>query len=147
MAVSSASSESTSVTYAILTISRAELQQLNFDQIFPELEEKGVLPKGISAIMKSKTASEKSNVLKNSLQAKKDKHFSMFLEVITAEEGDHFLEPMTEFMDMVSNFPEYADYCHSLKSKLLNLPFRGTYTYVATYIVILATLCLFTKHH
>ena len=125
MAVSSAFGESTSVT-AILTISRAELQQLNFDRIFPKLEEKGVLPKGISAIMKSKTASEKSNVLKNALQSKKDEDFSTFLEVVVAEEDNNFLEPTTEFMAMVSNFPEYADYYHSLKSKLSGLPFEGT---------------------
>ena len=128
MAVSSASGESTSVTYAILTISRAELQQLNFDRIFPELEEKGVLSKGISSIMKSKTASEKSNVLKNTLQAKKDEDFSTFLEVVAAEEDDNFSKPTAEFMNMVSNFPEYADYCHSLNSKLSGLPFKGTYT-------------------
>ena len=133
MAVSSASGESTSVTYAILTISRAELQQLNFDRIFPELEEKGVLPKGISSIMKSKTVSEKSNVLKNTLQSKKDEDFTTFLEVVAAEEDDNFSKPTREFMDMVSNFPEYADYCprycHSLKSKQSGLPFEGTYTY------------------
>ena len=127
MAVSSASGESTSVTYAILTISRAELQQLNFDRIFPELEEKGVLPKGITTILKSKTASEKSNVLKNALQAKKDKDFSTFLEVVAAEEDDRFLKPTTEFMAMVSKFSEYEDYCHSLTSKLLGLPYEGTY--------------------
>ena len=127
MAVSSASGESSSVTY-ILTISRAELQQLNFDRIFPELEEKGVLPKGISTIMKSKAASEKSNILKNALQAKKDEDFLKFLEVVAAEEDDHFLKPTTEFMAMVSEFPEYEDYCHSLKNKLFGLPFEGTLT-------------------
>ena len=62
----------------------------------------------------------------------------MFLEVVTAEEDDHFLKPMTEFMNIVSNFPGYTDCCHSLESKLLSLPFGGTYTYVATYIITLA---------
>ena len=133
MAVSSASGESDSTTYAILTISRAELQQLNFDRIFPELEEKGVLPKGITKIMKSKTASEKSNVLKNFLQAKDDKEFLIFLEVVAAEVDDRFSEPTKEFMAMVSKFSlefsKYEDYCHSFKGKLLDRSCEGTYVY------------------
>ena len=93
MAVSSVSGESDSVTCSILTISRAELQQLNFDRIFPELEEKGVLPKGFTNIMKPKAASEKSNVLKTVLQAKDDKEFRTFLEAVADEDDEHFLEP------------------------------------------------------
>ena len=128
MALSSASNSggSASTTSAILTISRAELQQLNFARIFPELEEKGVLPKGFTAIMKSKTASEKSNVLKNVLQVKADKDFQTFLEAVSDEDDDLFLEPTTEFMAMVSDFPGFEDYCHCLKSKLLRLPCEGT---------------------
>lgn len=121
MAVSSASGESTSVTCAILTISRAELQQLNFDRIFPELEEKDVLPKGVTAVMKLKTASDKSNVLKNALQIKSDKDFQMFLEVVANEDDESFVEPAVEFISMVGTFSEYEDYCLSLKSKLLGL--------------------------
>ena len=124
MAFSNAS-ESTSITSAILTISRAELQQLNFDRIFPQLEEKGILPKGITAVMKSKTASEKSNVLKNALQVKDDKNFQTFLEVVAAEDDDRFSGPMTEFMDMVSQFSKYEDYCHSVKAKLSGLLCKG----------------------
>ena len=125
MAVSSASSESDSITCAILTISRAELQQLNFERIFPKLEEKGILPKGFTSIMKSKTASEKSNVLKNVLQAKDDKEFLTFLEVVAAEDDDDFREPTMEFVAMVSNFPKYEDYCHSCKSNLLGRSCEG----------------------
>ena len=127
------SSESTSITSAILTISRAELQQLNFDRIFPQLEEKGVLPKGITAIMKPKTASEKSNVLKNVLQVKDDKDFQTFLEVVADEDNHHFLEPMQEFVAMVSQFPKYEDYCHSVKTKLLGEGIRIN-LHVASYI-------------
>ena len=127
MAVPLVSGEADSITCAILTISRAELQQLNFDRIFPELEEKGVLPKGFTNIMKSKTASQKSNVLKNVLQAKDDKEFLTFLEAVAAEDDENFLEPTKEFMAMVSNFSKYEDYCHSLK--LLHPPSEGKYMY------------------
>ena len=109
--------ESESITCALLTISRAELQQLNFDRIFPELEEKGVLPKGFTNIMKPKAASEKSNVLKTVLQAKDDKEFRTFLEAVAAEDDERFIEPTKEFMAMVSSF-----------SKLLYPPCEGTYT-------------------
>lgn len=126
MAVSSAPSESDSITCAILTISRAELQQLNFDRIFPELEEKGVLPKGFSNVMKSKAASEKSNVLKNVLQAKGDKEFLTFLEAVAAEDDERFSKPTKEFMAMVSSFTEYEDYCHSFESKVLLPSCEGT---------------------
>ena len=125
MAVSSVSGESDSVTCSILTISRAELQQLNFDRIFPLLEEKGVLPKGFTNVMKSKAASEKSNVLKTVLQAKDDKEFRTFLEAVADEDDEDFLEPTKEFMAMVGNFSEYEDYCRSFESKLLHPSYEG----------------------
>ena len=124
--------ESDSITCALLTISRAELQQLNFDRIFRELEEKGVLLKGFTNIMKPKAASEKSNVLKTVLQAKDDKEFRTFLEAVAAEDDERFIEPTKEFMAMVSSFSEYEDYYHSfeskLETKLLYPPCEGTYT-------------------
>ena len=122
-------SDSSESTSNILWISRAELQQLNFDRIFPQLEEKGVLPKGITAIMKLKTASEKSNVLKKALEKKDDKDFRTFLGVVADEDDDRFLKPMTEFMAMISQYPKYKDYCHSVKTKLL-----GEGTYKSSYI-------------
>ena len=125
--------ESTSITSAILTISRAELQQLNFDRIFPQLEEKSVLPKGITTIMKLKSASEKSNVLKNALQVKDDKDFQTFLEVVAAEDDDGFLPPTAEFMAMVSEFPKYEDYCHSVRTRLLGLSYEGAYIISSSY--------------
>ena len=125
--MASNSGESTSIS-AILTISRAELQQLNFDRILPQLEEKSVLPKGITAIMKLKTASEKSSVLKNFLQVKDDKVFQTFLEVVAAEDDDGFLSPTAEFMAMISESPKYEDYCHSVKTRLLGLSCEGMYS-------------------
>ena len=137
MAYLSTSGESNTCA-AILTISRAELQQLNFDRIFPKLEENGVLTKGVTNVLRSKSASEKSNVLKNVLQAKDEKNFQLFLEIVMTEDDDNFFEPTSEFLAMVSNFPKYEDCYHSFRSKLSGLSSEGI-------IMVIAIKVLCTK--
>ena len=97
---------------AILTIGLAEFQQLNFDRIFPNLEENGVLDKEVVNVMKSRATSEKSSVLKAILEATEDENdFETFLKVVANEDkNSSFYKPTKEFLDMVGDSRSAGDY-------------------------------------
>lgn len=101
----------------ILKLCRAELQQLNLDRVFSELEQKNILSKGITNVLKRKSASEKSNVLITVLQSRNPKDFQTFLEVVSNESDIKFKEPTKEFLTMVSIYPGYEHYYCDLDSK------------------------------
>jgi len=91
----------------LLTLCKAEFQQLNFDRIFGVLEDRGIFPKGITNVMKLKAAYEKCNVAMNFLQAQEDEVFKEFLAVVMAEDDPFFVTPSCEFLSMVQTFPGY----------------------------------------
>jgi len=91
----------------ILDLGRAELQQLNIDRIFKELEKKNVLPKGTTSVMAQKTASQKSNVLTQALQRRSEQDFQAFLEICADENERLFQGPTENFLSMVSVHPGY----------------------------------------
>lgn len=109
-----ASSEKDDVS-RILKLSRAEFQQLNFDRLLSELEQKDVLPKGVANVLKRKSASEKSNVLIGVLQSRDPKDFKTFLEVVSSEHDTKFIEATEDFLTMVGIYPGYGEYSHKLK--------------------------------
>ena len=116
MAGSSASDEPKICT--ILTISLAEFQQLNFDRIFPNLAENGLLDKEVVNVMKSRTASEKSSVLKAILEAKDEKDFQTFLKIVADEdENSSFYKPTEEFLAMVKDSQSASDYSDKKKTE------------------------------
>ena len=103
----------------ILKLCRSELQQLNFDRLLRELEEKEIVAKGIANVLKRKSASEKSNVLVSVLQSRDPQDFKSFLEVVSNESDVKFIEPTKEFLTMVSIYPGYEDYSCDLHRKIM----------------------------
>jgi len=91
----------------ILVLGKAELQQLNIDRIFKELEKRNILPKGIAGAMVQKTASQKSNVLMQALQSRNEQDFQIFLEICDGESEIEFQGPTVNFLSMVSIHPGY----------------------------------------
>jgi len=105
---SSSTGESQKVDISrILVLGRAELQQLNIDRIFKELEKRNILPKGTASIMSQKTASQKSNVLMQALQQRSEQDFQTFLEICADENELLFQGPTENFLSMVSVHPGY----------------------------------------
>ena len=88
--------------FRILVLCRSELQQLNLNRIFSELEQQNIVSKGITNVMLPKTASQKSNVLVQLLQSRGVQDFHTFLKVCTTEIDPKFKEPTREFLLMVS---------------------------------------------
>lgn len=101
----------------ILKLCRSELQQLNLDRLLSELEQKEIVAKGITNVLKRKSASEKSNVLVTVLQSRDPRDFKSFLEIVSNESDKNFKEPTKEFLTMVSLYPGYEDFSCNLDSK------------------------------
>ncbi|XP_065887612.1 uncharacterized protein [Dysidea avara] len=85
------------------------LQQLNFDRIFSELEEREILPEHFANAMKQRDANEKCIVIMTFLRSKGESTFRSFLEVVMAEEEPHFITPSRNFLSTVRQFPGYKE--------------------------------------
>ena len=109
----------------ILKLCRSELQQLNFDRLLRELEDKEIVAKGIANVLKRKSASEKANVLVSVLQSRDPQDFKSFLEAVSNESDVKFIEPTKEFLTMVSIYPEYENYACNLHSKIMEAEKTG----------------------
>lgn len=103
----------------VLVLSRVELQQLNLDRLFSELEQKDILSKGITNVLKQKSAAEKCNVLMTVLESRDFQDFDTLLEIVCNENNTKFRESTQNFLEMVRiRYPWYKDYYHLLESRV-----------------------------